>query len=81
MGKIRENFIHLLGGKTIKEFKQESILSYKQAKMDTLHLVLGTIDSLSHETSSKDRMECIINTIDKMHYNACANYYKYKNTL
>ena len=81
MGKIRENFIHLLGGKTIKEFKQESILSYKQAKMDTLFFVLNTIDDLSHKTSINDRLESIVNSIDRMHYDACINYNKYKNIL
>lgn len=80
MGKIRENLIHLLGGKTIKEFKQESIRSYKQAKMDTLLIVLNTIDYQSHNTTSKDRLECFINYIDKMNYNASIDYYNYVNT-
>lgn len=80
MGKIRENLIHLLGGKTIKEFKQESILSYKQSKMDTLLSILNVIDVQSHHTTSKDRLECLINSIDKMNYQASIDYYKYKNT-
>lgn len=81
MGKIREKLIHFLGGKTIKEFKQESILSYKQSKMDTLFFVLNTIDDLSHKTSINDRLESIVNSIDRMHYDACINYNNYKNTL
>lgn len=81
MGKIKENLIHLLGGKTIKEFKQESIQSYKQSKMDTLLNVLNVIDTQCHYTTSNERLECLINSIDKMSYKASIDYYKYKNTL
>ena len=81
MGKIREKLIHLLGGKTISEFNRESVRAYKQAKMDTLFFVLNTIDDLSHKTSINDRLESIVNSIDRMHYDACINYNKYKNIL
>ena len=81
MGKIREKLIRLLGGKTISEFNRESVRAYKQAKMDTLFFVLNTIDDLSHKTSINDRLESIVNSIDRMHYDACINYNKYKNIL
>ena len=81
MGKIKENLIHFLGGKTISEFNRESVSAYNQAKMDTLFFVLNTIDDLSHKTSINDRLESIVNSIDKMHYDACINYNKYKNIL
>ena len=81
MGKIREKLIHFLGGKTISEFNRESVRAYKQAKMDTLFFVLNTIDDLSHKTSINDRLESIVNSINKMHYDACINYNKYKNIL
>ena len=78
---IKEKLIHFLGGKTISEFNRESVRAYKQAKMDTLFFVLNTIDDLSHKTSINDRLESIVNSIDKMHYDACINYNKYKNIL
>ena len=78
---IKEKLIHFLGGKTISEFNKESVRAYKQAKMDTLFFVLNTIDDLSHKTSINDRLESIVNSIDKMHYDACINYNKYKNIL
>ena len=78
---IREKLIHFLGGKTISEFNRESVRAYKQAKMDTLFFVLNTIDDLSHKTSINDRLESIVNSIDRMHYDACINYNKYKNIL
>ena len=81
MGKIKENLIHFLGGKTISEFNRESVRAYKQVRMDTLFNVLNTIDVLSHKTSINDRLESIINSIDRMHYNACINYNQYKNIL
>ena len=81
MGKIRENLIHFLGGKAISEFNRESVRAYKQAKMDTLFFVLNTIDDLSHKTSINDKLESIVNSIDRMHYDACINYNKYKNIL
>ena len=81
MNKIREKLIYFLGGKTISEFNRESVRAYKQAKMDTLFFVLNTIDDLSHKTSINDRLESIVNSIDKMHYDACINYNKYKNIL
>ena len=81
MSKIREKLIHFLGGKTISEFNRESVRAYKQAKMDTLFFVLNTIDDLSHKTSINDRLESIVNSIDRMHYDACINYNKYKNIL
>ena len=81
MGKIREKLIHLLEGKTISEFNRESVRAYKQAKINTLFFVLNTIDDLSHKTSINDRLESIVNSIDRMHYNACINYNKYKNIL
>lgn len=81
MGKIREKLIHLLGGKTIFEFNSESVRAYKQAKMDTLFFVLNTIDDLSHKIPINDRLESIVNSIDRMHYDACINYNKYKNIL
>ena len=49
--------------------------------MDTLFFVLNTIDDLSHKTSINDRLESIVNSIDRMHYDACINYNKYKNIL
>lgn len=78
---IKENLIHFLGGKTISEFNRESVRAYKQAKMDTLFNVLNTIDDLSHKISINNRLESIINSIDRMHYNACINYNQYKNIL
>ena len=78
---IKENLIHFLGGKTISEFNRESVRAYKQARMDTLFNVLNTIDDLSHKISINDRLESIINSIDRMHYNACINYNQYKNIL
>ena len=81
MGKIKESLIHFLGGKTISEFNRESVRAYKQAKMDTLFFVLNTIDDLSHKTSINDRLESIVNSIDRMYYDACINYNKYKNIL
>lgn len=78
---IKENLIHFLGGKTIFEFNSESVRAYKQAKMDTLFFVLNTIDDLSHKTPINDRLESIINSIDRMHYDACINYNQYKNIL
>ena len=81
MSKIREKLIHFLEGKTISEFNRESVRAYKQAKMDTLFFVLNTIDDLSHKTSINDRLESIVNSIDRMHYDACINYNKYKNIL
>ena len=79
MSKIKEKLMHLFGGKTISEFNKESVRAYKQAKMNTLFLILNVIDYQSH--TSKDRLECFINFIDKMGYNACIDYHKYKNTL
>ena len=81
MSKIREKLIYFLGGKTISEFNRESVRAYKQAKMDTLFFVLNTIDDLSHKTSINDRLESIVNSIDRMHYDACINYNNYKNVL
>ena len=81
MSKIREKLIHFLEGKTISEFNRESVRAYKQAKMDTLFFVLTTIDDLSHKTPINDRLESIINSIDRMHYDACINYNQYKNIL
>lgn len=78
---IKENLIHFLGGKTISEFNRESVRAYKQARMDTLFNVLNTIDDLSHKISINNRLESIINSIDRMHYNACINYNQYKNIL
>ena len=77
---IKKNLIHFLGGKTISEFNRESVRAYKQAKMDTLLIVLNTIDYQSHNTTSKDRLECLINSIDKMNYKASIDYYNYVNT-
>lgn len=71
---IKENLIHFLGGKTISEFNRESVRAYKQARMDTLFNVLNTIDDLSHKISINNRLESIINSIDRIHYNACINY-------
>ena len=78
---IKENLIHFLGGKTISEFNRESVRAYKQARMDTLFNVLNTIDDLSHKISINNRLESIINSIDRMHYDACINYNQYKNIL
>ena len=78
---IKENLIHFLGGKTISEFNRESVRAYKQAKMDTLFFVLNTIDDLSHKTPINNRLESIINSIDRMYYDACSNYNQYKNIL
>ena len=49
--------------------------------MDILFNVLNTIDDLSHKISINNRLESIINSIDRMHYDACINYNKYKNIL
>ena len=81
MSKIREKLIHFLEGKTISEFNRESVRAYKQARMDTLFNVLNTIDDLSHKISINDRLESIINSIDRMYYNTCINYNQYKNIL
>lgn len=78
---IKENLIHFLGGKTTSEFNRESVRAYKQARMDTLFNILNTIDDLSHKISINNRLESIINSIDRMHYNACINYNQYKNIL
>ena len=48
--------------------------------MDTLLIVLNTIDYQSHNTTSKDRLEYLINSIDKMNYKASIDYYNYVNT-